>query len=751
MKKALILLIYIFSTSFVHATQMLGPSLIKQTIDWQKFMACQDLIWTKLPKAWDEGSFMGNGRMGTLIYKEPDQNSIHIEIGNSDVHDHRYNIPSGNHRLLIGYFSIEPVGKIKGGTMRLNLWNAETIATIETDKGSLNIRSIVHSDEMVAIVEVTSTGYENGFSYKWHPARADSPRELFFIQQKQFEKSDKNYVSNPDPVIDETSDVNTCAQPLDNNWMTVTAWKKIKRGNTNTLYVNVTHGDDGRTKGKAIETITANSRIKLEKLFKSHRQWWNNYYPESFISLPDKKLENFYWIQIYKLASATRSDRCLIDNTGPWLSYPTPWPNAWWNLNVQLAYWPVYTSNRLKLGESLASVIFDHTENLINTVPIDYRYNSAAITGQTGFDCKGDVIGKPGEGEQIGLLPWVCHNLWLQYRYSMDDKMLRTQLYPILKRAINYYLHFLKEENDGHLHLPLTFSPEYGEAADCNFDLALLRWGCQTLMDISNRFAISDSLVPQWKKVLEKLTDYPKNNDGFMIGRNVPYAFSHRHFSHLLMIYPLYLVNTDQKGTREIMQTSFDFWLSKPALLKGYTFTGASSISSALGNGDDALKYLTEFISRFLRPNGLYKEPSGPTTETPLSGAQSINDMLIQSWGDKIRVFPALPSVWKDVVFNNLRTEGAFLVSARRVNGATNFVWVRSLAGEPCIIKTDIKKPVAKIGNKNIILNIMKEGTFKIDLKKNEEVIIYPEGTKVDFIIDKVVSEDTGKNFFGIK
>jgi hypothetical protein len=125
--------------------------------------------------------------------------------------------------------------------------------------------------------------------------------------------------------------------------------------------------------------------------------------------------------------------------------------------------------------------------------------------------------------------------------------------------------------------------------------------------------------------------------------------------------------------------------------------------------------------------------------------------MLIQSWGDKIRVFPALPSVWKDVVFNNLRTEGAFLVSARRVNGATNFVWVRSLAGEPCIIKTDIKKPVAKIGNKNIILNIMKEGTFKIDLKKNEEVIIYPEGTKVDFIIDKVVSEDTGKNFFGIK
>ena len=68
--------------------------------------------------------------------------------------------------------------------------------------------------------------------------------------------------------------------------------------------------------------------------------------------MPDTQLESFYWIQMYKLASATRADRPAIDTLGPWYR-STPWPGIWWNLNIQLSYWPVYTANRLALGESL--------------------------------------------------------------------------------------------------------------------------------------------------------------------------------------------------------------------------------------------------------------------------------------------------------------------------------------------------------------------------------------------------------------
>ena len=99
---------------------------------------------------------------------------------------------------------------------------------------------------------------------------------------------------------------------------------------------------------------------------------------------------------------------------------------------------------------------------------------------------------------------------------------------------------------------------------------------------------------------------------------------------------------------------------------------------------DEALDYLNG-LRKFFQANTLYKE-RGPVIETPLSAAQCIHDMLIQSWGDTIRVFPAVPDAWSDVAFHNLRTEGAFLVSAKRSAGQTQFVRIKSLAGQPCRI-----------------------------------------------------------------
>lgn len=81
---------------------------------------------------------------------------------------------------------------------------------------------------------------------------------------------------------------------------------------------------------------------------------------------------------MYKLASATRGDRALIDNTGPWLT-ETPWPNAWWNLNVQLTYWALNASDHLDLAASLENALYNHIDELRLNVPSAYRSNSLGI------------------------------------------------------------------------------------------------------------------------------------------------------------------------------------------------------------------------------------------------------------------------------------------------------------------------------------------------------------------------------------
>ena len=146
--------------------------------------------------------------------------------------------------------------------------------------------------------------------------------------------------------------------------------------------------------------------------------------------------------------------------------------------------------------------------------------------------------------------------------------------------------------------------------------------------------------------------------------------------------------------------------------------------------------------------NTLYRE-SGPVIETPLSGVQSIHDMLLQSWGGKIRVFPAVPDAWQEVAYANFLAEGAFTVSASRQGGKTAFIEVKSGAGEPCVLVTDIERPVFERQGKTFSPTRLAEGVWQIELAQGESFVVYPEGKKPDMTIRPI--ENPTHNWFGKK
>jgi alpha-L-fucosidase 2 len=154
----------------------------------------------------------------------------------------------------------------------------------------------------------------------------------------------------------------------------------------------------------------------------------------------------------------------------------------------------------------------------------------------------------------------------------------------------------------------------------------------------------------------------------------------------------------------------------------------------------------------------MYTE-SGPVIETPLSGAQSLNDILLSSWGDRIRLFPGVPDGWKDVTIHNMRTEGAFLVSAVRKDGKTQWVRVKSLAGEPCRIKPALEGEIkirlgdggASRKSEEIALKKVEEGVYTVALKKGDEVLLY-SGEKVpEAFVVSVAAEKAKCNYYGLK
>jgi len=126
--------------------------------------------------------------------------------------------------------------------------------------------------------------------------------------------------------------------------------------------------------------------------------------------------------------------------------------------------------------------------------------------------------------------------------------------------------------------------------------------------------------------------------------------------------------------------------------------------------------------------------------------------MVVQSWGGVVRVFPGVPSAWPDVTIHNLRTEGAFLVSAVRKGGRTQVIRVKSLVGEPLRVNPgglagpfDVQ---ALPGSGTVTFTQNADGTLSINLAKNDDVLIITKGTSPDVTIAPVPGD--GKRYWGL-
>jgi hypothetical protein len=100
----------------------------------------------------------------------------------------------------------------------------------------------------------------------------------------------------------------------------------------------------------------------------------------------------------------------------------------------------------------------------------------------------------------------------------------------------------------------------------------------------------------------------------------VPFKESHRHFSHLMMIYPLHVVDPESPADKPLIVKSLNHWHSMPAALRGYSYTGGGAISAWVGQPDQIVPMLDKFLefreghggTRFnLKANTMYTE-AGP-------------------------------------------------------------------------------------------------------------------------------------------
>ncbi len=703
---------------------------VRAGVDWDAFLSRSDLVWTQMPTQWSEGAFTGNGLVGTIFWQEG--NALYFEISRTDAYDHRNgtSIYTSRYRMPNGNFTLDYKGAEPNGQMRLDLWGAEVRGAVKTDRGRIHIQTFTHAAQDVIFMEVTTEGDET-LDLNWHPDICQTSRRQ--------ERGKPQTTPYPPQTQDVVNGVHVSVQdmPEGEKYNTqgrgvgqyATAWKVVEAGpGKYHVYISEAHSYPGTTaKQEAVDNVNRAAAMPLKDFVASHRNWWHDFYQKSFLSIPNSRLESFYWIQMYKMASATRGDGPIIDLAGPWYKRGTQWPGIWWNLNIQCAYAPFYVSNHNDLANSMIDWMVKYKDNLEANAGGDGRYaigRSCPITLER--SC-------PTSNYEFGDFGYALHNVWEQYRCTMDDQMLREKLYPFMKGHFLFDMDHYIEKIDGKYHLKPSGSPEYTRQGyppppDCNYNLSILKWMMRAMIYANDRLDLDDPIIPLVETVLANLTDYPANpEEGFMIGRDQPFAYSHRHWSHLFMVYPFYDYTYDDPAQGALIDKSLSHWLSYSQAYRGYSWLAAASMTAMKGDGDKAVEYILKSMNheRFpTLPNTMYLE-SSPVIETPLFGARTIQDLILTSYKGIIRVFPGAPESWPNMAFCDLRAEGAFLVSARRQNGSTQFVRVKSLAGEPCRVRTGMKGPIKTSGDRTFVVKDLGDGVIEIDLHKNESVVLY--------------------------
>ncbi len=720
-------------------------------IDWRAFLSHHDLVWDTITPDYYAGAILGNGLLGTNIYADSTSNTLRWDICRSDVTESR---KGGNNlydraRLPIGHFTITTAENLRSSDMRLNLYDALAAGSLKTDHGELLFTTWVDANRDVIYIQTESRGSEPVPAFRWNPEKAISPRMLFPHSKGDAPQS---YIDNPNPEhFIRTRGIYTFhIQPLFSGMACVTAWKTAVEGSRQTVMVTVSFA---RSVDEAMERArTALDGYAVEQSLARHKEWWHGYYPASFASFPDARMESFYWIQQYKFACLTRADRNIIDLMGPW-THTTPWPGIWWNLNIQLTYSPLFAANRLELSEPVWRSMHENLQALIDNVPQEeWRHDAAAIGRSSSYDLvsplRTDLVQE--NQYETGNLPWMLFHYWQYCTFKPDRAELLERFYPMLKRSMAYYGHIACKGDDGLYHLPMTASPEYKPAADCNYDLALMRWGLATLLDIDAEYGLGDPMRERWNDLLTNLAPYPADPaQGYMIGRDVRLESSHRHYSHLLMIYPLREITWENPANRELITRSLDHWIGMRGALQGYSYTGSSSIYSLMGDGDRAVAQLDALLSGYIQPNTLYRE-SGPVVETPLSAVSSLQELYIQYRDGRTVIFPAVPAAWRDASFIDFRTAGGFLISALRRDGATRYVQIKATADGKCLIEIGLAPDKFTATGPRYEVVDGERGIIEASMKKGEVLILSEKGFEPAGPHHSFVPDDE-RNPFGVR
>jgi alpha-L-fucosidase 2 len=710
-----------------------------------------NLKFDSLAKRWDEAIPLGNGWLGALIWQKG--NKLRMSLDRVDLWDDRPmpEIDKLKFKWVVEkvklnqYDSVQKIGdepyekypaptKIPGAAIEFDLNKLGKIISNELDiKTGLSVikfdNGVVFNNYIHAVNQVGYFGFEN------LPTEASAKEGLNNemipeLMIPNYNSGNKGGSGNSvegqglerlgyqQGTIVKTKNSIRYHQPTwnGNYYEVLVQWFSLP-GNTIVGQWTISNN-------KPAVLTKPNFKLKEPTGWPSHIKWWNDYWSRSSVSLPDPILERQYYLDMYKFGCVARGDSPPISLQAIWTADNgnlPPWKGDFHHdLNTQLSYWPGYASNHLDLTAGYTNWLWKVKEENKRWTKQYFELDGLNVPGVT------TISGKPmGGWIQYSMSPttsaWLAQHFYWQAMYSMDRKIAsqaRSYIVDVNKFSWRFLDVFHEQDTN---YIPLSSSPEYYDNSikawfkkRTNYDIALVR---SLVANSFNTWAVARGIYGRtFQDNIVFLESYDINETGLTVAPGQNLDESHRHLSPYMAIHPLGLLNLEDEKEKDIINKSLRH-IEKLGTRNwcGYSFSWMGCIYARAKEGDNAADMLKKFAINFVSTNSFHlngDQKGGQyssftyrpfTLEGNFAFAQGIHEMLLQSHKGYIEIFPAVPKDWHNISFNTLRTEGAFLVSAKKENNIVTELTIKNEAGGDLFVKLPFKTWLVKGAKRNDI------------------------------------------------
>ncbi|MCC7465177.1 MAG: hypothetical protein IT261_02850 [Saprospiraceae bacterium] len=676
-----------------------------------------DFHFSSIPTRWDEGLPMGNGWLGCLVWQKEGQ--LRLALDRADLWDERpmegLNRPEFSYAWVMEQVRKKEYGivqqyfdapyeqqagptKLPGAALvvqipeeapaGVHLSLSQGLTTINWSKGR-RIETFVHA-----------TKPEGWFRFSGFPVAQD----ILKLIPPKYEQlpAEPNKTNSVDG-----SDLSRLGYPQGISVRTGSEWwyrqegwngfyyeiaVAIRRVSDNTfegVWSISAHFPEEKPQKSARQIVKKSLAIGFDASLSSSAQWWKAFWRKSSISVPDTLIERQYYREMYKFGCTARENGPMISLQAVWTADNgrlPPWKgDLHHDLNTQMSYWPAYTSNHLPEASSMLTHLERNRKNHLSYTARYFGTPGLNVPGVSTYQGK-----EMGGWIQYSCSPttsaWLAQHFYWQWRYSFDKQFLKEHAWPWMDEVATHLEFLTRPAKTGSPRvLPLSSSPEIHDNSLeawlpdgwTNYDLALTRFVFEKAAELASELGLDQKSI-YWQSLAQSLPALALEPTGaLMFSPMEAYRESHRHFSHLMAIYPLGLLDAqNDKDERTIKSSLFLLDAVGTGAWCGYSFSWLASLRARALDGAGARDALRIFAEAFVSPNSFHLngDQSGKgysgftyrpfTLEGNFAFAAGLQEMLLQSYGGLIRVFPARPKGWESASFRNLRAEGVFLLSA---------------------------------------------------------------------------------------